>query len=37
MTHARIETLDTNEVGHGLYMSMGFEELALQVHFLKEL
>ena len=37
MTHARIETLDTNEVGHGLYTSMGFEELVRQVHFLKEL
>ena len=37
MTHARIETLDTNEVGYGLYTSMGFVELARQVHFLKEL
>ena len=26
MTHAKIETLVTNDVGHGLYTSMGFEE-----------
>ena len=37
VTHARIETLETNEVGYGLYTSMGFEELARQVHFLKKL
>ena len=37
MTHAKIETLETNAVGYGLYTSMGFEELARQVHFLKEL
>ena len=37
MTHARIETLETNEVGYGLYTSMGFEELARQIHFLKKL
>lgn len=37
MTHAKIETLETNEVGYGLYTSMGFEELARQVHFLKKL
>lgn len=37
MTHAKIETLETNEVGYGLYTSMGFEELARQVHFLKRL
>ncbi len=37
ITHARIETLETNEVGYGLYTSMGFEELARQVHFLKRL
>ena len=37
MTHAKIETLDTNAVGYGLYTSMGFEELARQVHFLKKL
>ena len=37
MTHAKIETLETNAVGYGLYTSMGFEELARQVHFLKAL
>ncbi len=37
MTHAKIETLAMNEVGYGLYTSMGFEELTRQVHFLKEL
>ena len=37
MTHAKIETLETNAVGYGLYTSMGFEELARQVHFLKKL
>ncbi len=37
ITHARIETLETNEVGYGLYTSMGFEELARQVHLLKKL
>jgi hypothetical protein len=34
MTHAKIETLERNVVGYGLYTSMGFEELARQVHFL---
>ena len=37
MTHAKIETLETNAVGYGLYTSMGFEELVSQVHFLKRL
>ena len=37
MIHAKIETLATNEVGYGLYTSMGFEELVRQVHFLKAL
>ena len=37
MTHAKIETVVTNDVGYGLYTSMGFEELVRQVHFLKEL
>ena len=37
MTHAKIETLEANAVGYGLYSSMGFEELARQVHFLKKL
>ena len=37
MTHAKIETLETNAVGYGLYTSMGFEELVRQVHLLKKL
>ena len=37
MTHAKIETLEANAVGYGLYTSMGFEELARQVHFLRKL
>ena len=37
MTHAKIEALEANAVGYGLYTSMGFEELARQVHFLKKL
>lgn len=37
MTHAKIETLETNAVGYGLYASMGFKELVRQVHFLKKL
>ena len=37
MTHAKIETLETNAVGYGLYTSMGFEELVRQIHLLKKL
>jgi len=37
LTHARIETLVQNEVGCGLYQSMGFEEIARQIHFAMEL
>jgi GNAT superfamily N-acetyltransferase len=37
MTHARIETLDQNEVGKSLYPSLGFEEVARQVHYCMEL
>ena len=37
MTHARIETLDQNEVGKTLYPSLGFEEVARQVHYCMEL
>ena len=37
MTHARIETLADNEVGYHLYTSMGFQELARQVHFIMPL
>ncbi len=33
LSHARIETLAQNEVGKTLYPSMGFEEVARQVHY----
>lgn len=37
LTHARIETLAQNEVGYGLYTSLGFREVARQVHFAMDL
>ena len=37
ITHARIETLVQNEVGCGLYESLGFREIARQIHFAMEL
>ncbi len=37
LTHARIETLVQNEVGNHLYTSMGFREVARQMHFAAEL
>lgn len=37
LPYAKIETLDQNPVGYHLYTSMGFEEVARQVHFLKPL
>jgi ribosomal protein S18 acetylase RimI-like enzyme len=37
LTHARIETLVQNEVGYGLYTSLGFREVARQVHFALDL
>jgi ribosomal protein S18 acetylase RimI-like enzyme len=37
LTHAKIETLAQNEVGHGLYTSLGFREVARQFHFAMEL
>ncbi len=33
LTHAKIETLDQNEVGQGLYPSLGFREVARQIHY----
>lgn len=33
LTHARIETLAQNDVGNHLYRSMGFREIARQIHF----
>jgi ribosomal protein S18 acetylase RimI-like enzyme len=37
LTHARIETLAQNEVGQNLYPSMGFKEVARQVHYCADL
>lgn len=37
LTHAKIETLAQNAVGNHLYTSLGFREVARQVHFLAAL
>ena len=37
LTHAKLETLEINEVGQHLYPAMGFEELVRQIHFTMEL
>ena len=37
LTHAKIETLVQNEVGNGLYTSLGFREVARQIHFVADL
>ena len=37
LSHAKIETLAQNEVGHHLYTSIGFREVARQVHFFADL
>ena len=37
LTHAKIETLAQNEVGNHLYPSLGFVEVARQVHFVAKL
>lgn len=37
LTHAKIETLVQNEVGRHLYESVGFREVARQIHFLAPL
>jgi ribosomal protein S18 acetylase RimI-like enzyme len=37
LTHAKIETLTQNEVGDHLYRSLGFREVARQIHFLADL
>lgn len=37
MTHAKIETLEQNAVGNHLYTSVGFREVARQVHFVCDL
>ena len=33
LTHARIETLAQNPIGQRLYPSMGFQEVARQIHY----
>jgi ribosomal protein S18 acetylase RimI-like enzyme len=37
MEVAKIETLDQNPVGQVFYPSMGFEEVARQIHYAKKL
>ena len=37
MTHAKIETLASNQQGRNLYPSVGFEELTRQIHFAMDL
>jgi ribosomal protein S18 acetylase RimI-like enzyme len=37
MTHAKIETLASNERGQALYPALGFVEVARQIHFVCEL
>jgi ribosomal protein S18 acetylase RimI-like enzyme len=37
LTHAKIETLEQNEVGRHLYPAMGFREVARQIHFVADL
>ena len=37
LTHAKIETLEQNEVGQHLYTSLGFREVARQIHLVAEL
>ncbi len=37
LTHAKIETLEQNAIGNHLYTSLGFREIARQIHFVAEL
>ena len=37
LSHAKIETLVQNDVGNHLYRSLGFREVARQIHFVGEL
>lgn len=37
LAHAKIETLVQNEVGRGLYTSLGFREVARQIHFVAQI
>jgi hypothetical protein len=34
---SRIETLEQNPIGQHLYPSLGFQEFARQIHFIKPL
>ena len=37
LTHAKIETLEQNATGQHLYTTLGFREVARQIHFVAEL
>lgn len=37
LSHAKIETLTQNDVGYGLYTSLGFREVARQIHLAMDL
>jgi len=37
LTHAKIETLAQNAIGNHLYPSLGFVEVARQIHFVAKL
>jgi ribosomal protein S18 acetylase RimI-like enzyme len=37
MQYARIETLEQNPIGQRLYPSLGFQEIARQIHFIRPL
>jgi ribosomal protein S18 acetylase RimI-like enzyme len=37
LTHAKIETLAQNAIGNHLYPSLGFIEVARQIHFVAKL
>jgi ribosomal protein S18 acetylase RimI-like enzyme len=37
MTHAKIETLVSNERGQAFYPTVGFEEVARQIHYVCKL
>lgn len=37
MTHAKIETLENNEAGKHLYLSVGFVEIVRQIHYVMRL
>ncbi len=37
LTHAKIETVVQNDVGNHLYTSIGFREIARQIHFVADL